>query len=73
VFFKRNLNLVITNELILFQLAILPSISFEVICGTEIFPLEALEQISWKIIKSTEQMSIIRKFEEEWYCKYRDT
>ena len=34
VFFKRNLNLIITNELILFHLAILPSIRFEVICGT---------------------------------------
>jgi hypothetical protein len=31
VFFKRNLNLIITNELILFHLAILPSIGFEVI------------------------------------------
>jgi hypothetical protein len=35
VFFKRNLNLIITNELILFHLAILPSIRFEVNCGTE--------------------------------------
>jgi hypothetical protein len=30
------------------------------------FPLEALEQISRKIIKSAEQMSVVRKFEGKW-------